>query len=262
MRKPSTVALLGLLFVGRLFAQEVLTNASIIKLIRSGLSEDMIVNIVKTQPGNYSLGANDIIAFKEAGASEKIINAIVNKAVPLSKPETAELPKDEGVYWRTGVSARGANLEKSSSAWQQLLPEPVNWQTGGVLKAIGTAGIVKGDVNGKVYGRRAKNVVPIPAEVLFRLPEAVEITEYQLIHLHEHRDSREFRTVTGGVFHVSGGARRDLVAFDFKKVADRTYSVQLESLEPGEYGFLAPGAAMQSHASAQLGKMYTFRVPE
>jgi hypothetical protein len=50
--------------------------------------------------------------------------------------------------------------------------------------------------------------------------------------------------------------------FSFKKVADHTYTVDLPQLNAGEYGFLAPGSAMQSHASAQLGKIYTFRVLE
>ena len=50
--------------------------------------------------------------------------------------------------------------------------------------------------------------------------------------------------------------------FDFKKVADRAFVVDVSDLKTGEYGFVAPGAAMQSHASAQLGKMYTFRVVE
>ena len=73
---------------------------------------------------------------------------------------------------------------------------------------------------------------------------------------------REFRTVTGGVFHKSGGAKWDTLPFEYKKVAVRTYLVSLPNLDAGEYGFLSPGAALSSHASAQLGKMYTFRVIE
>jgi hypothetical protein len=92
--------------------------------------------------------------------------------------------------------------------------------------------------------------------------EGEAITEYRLIHLREQKDAREFRTVTGGVFHVSGGATRDLLQFEGTKVANRTFSVNLPSLGAGEYGFLPPGAVASSHASATLGKMYTFRVGE
>jgi hypothetical protein len=245
MRKTFLLASLGLLFLSPLLAQEVLNNDSILKLVRSGLSEETIVSVVKTQSGKYSLSAEDVISLKNAGVSEKIISALLAKG-----SAAPALPADVGVYW------------KKNGVWIQLLPEPVNWQTGGVLKHVGTLGVVKGDVNGRVYGAHSDTAVQIPVEFLFRLPEGTEITEYQLIHCRGQKGAREFRTVTGGVFHVSGGARRDLVPFDFKKVADRAFVVDVSDLKAGEYGFVAPGAAMQSHASAQLGKMYTFRVVE
>jgi hypothetical protein len=152
---------------------------------------------------------------------------------------------------------------KNGDAWSEVMPEVVNWQTGGVIKSHVTLGVVKGDVNGRIDGKASPNVLSTPVEVLVRLPEGVEITEYQLVHLHQHHDSREFRTVTGGVFHQSGGAKRDTLPFAYKKIDHGTYTVTLAQLDRGEeYGLLSPGAALSSHASAQLGKMYTFRVLE
>ena len=92
-------------------------------------------------------------------------------------------------------------------------------------------------------------------------PEGVAITEYQLIRLHDEKNAREFRTVTGGVFHQSGGASRDVLPFEQKKVANRTYTITLTNLKSGEYGFLPPGA-FTSASSASIGKMYTFRILE
>ena len=103
-----------------------------------------------------------------------------------------------------------------------MLPEVVNWKTGGVVKSISTLGVVKGDVNGKINGPTGKQRLKTSAELLVYLPEEREITEYQLIKLHTHSDSREFRTVTGGVFHVSGGSNRELVNFDPKSRRDAT----------------------------------------
>jgi hypothetical protein len=79
--------------------------------------------------------------------------------------------------------------------------------------------------------------------------------------LRGHNDSREFRTVTGGVMHVSGGATRDVIPFEGKKIANRMYKVLLPNLGAGEYGFLPPGAVTSSN-SASIGKMYTFRLIE
>jgi hypothetical protein len=104
--------------------------------------------------------------------------------------------------------------------------------------------------------------VKTPVEILVYAPEGVAITEYQLLRLRQKQDHREFRTVTGGVLHQSGGATRDLVPFEGKKIAPRTWVVLLPNIGAGEYGFLAPGAVSSQHASAQLGKMYSFRLLE
>ena len=160
-------------------------------------------------------------------------------------------PVDEvGVYYQ------------QHNQWNEMMPEVVNWKTGGVLKHVGTVGIVKGDVNGKVNGAKAKIDIKTPVVLLVYCPEGTQITEYQLLKLHPHSKSREFRTVTGGVFHVSGGSARDDLPFDSRHVAIRTWTVPLTGLRPGEYGFLPPGANEARSASAQLGKMYTFTVVE
>jgi hypothetical protein len=50
-------------------AQETLTNESVVKMVKSGLGESLIVTMVQTQPGKYSLAADDLVKLKEAGVS-------------------------------------------------------------------------------------------------------------------------------------------------------------------------------------------------
>jgi hypothetical protein len=59
--------------------------------------------------------------------------------------------------------------------------------------------------------------VNTPLDFLIYSPEGVAITEYQLLHLRESGNSREFRSMTGGVIHSSGGAKRDAIEFEGKK---------------------------------------------
>jgi hypothetical protein len=66
-----------------------LNNDSIVKLVKAGLGEDTIISIVRTQPGKYSLGADDIIALKEAGVSEKTITTM---AAATTKGTASALP--------------------------------------------------------------------------------------------------------------------------------------------------------------------------
>jgi len=76
------------------------------------------------------------------------------------------------------------------------------------------------------------------------------------------RTAGEFRTQTGGVFHSTTGADRDVVQFDSKKVANHTYEITLpQGVGRGEYGLLPPGAVTSSNA-ASAGKIYTFSIME
>src|SRR5215813_9365249 len=71
---------------------QALTNDSIIKLVRAGLSEGTIIAMVKTQPGKYSLSADDIIRLKRARVPENIIAAMIEKSTPGSTPVSALAP--------------------------------------------------------------------------------------------------------------------------------------------------------------------------
>jgi hypothetical protein len=156
------------------------------------------------------------------------------------------------------VSEVGVYYNKAG-AWADLPPEVVNFKTGGVLKKVGTVGIAKTDVNGHLNGLHSPNRLKRPVELLVYTAEGVAITEYQLIRVHEQKDSREFRTMTGGVIHASGGATRDALPFESRKVAPRTYQIVLSSLGPGDYG-LFPVTAESGGTSGHVGKLYSFRI--
>lgn len=130
------------------------------------------------------------------------------------------------------------------------------------MKNIASLGVVKGDVNGHIEGNQSRTRIGTQIEFVVIAAEGVSITEYQLLRLNQHKDNREIRTVTGGVFHAKGGATRDLVPFEGQKIASRTFSVTLNGLTVGEYGFLPPGALTQASGAATLGKMYTFGVAQ
>ena len=62
--------------------------------------------------------------------------------------------------------------------------------------------------------------------------------------------------------HVSGGATRDLVAFESKKVAPRTYQIVLPNIGSGEFGLLPPAGSDSTSSSGRIGKIYSFRIIE
>jgi hypothetical protein len=232
-----------------------LDNAAVVKMTKAGLGEDVIVSMVQNQPGHYDLTPDTLVSLKNDGVSDKVMAAMAAKnaapAVPAAKADPYE-DLDVGVYY------------KVKDVWTPVPTESVNWKTGGVLKAHASLGIVKGDVNGMLAGPKSTTDLRSPLEFLIKTPDGVEGTDFQLVKMHTHSDSREFRTVTGGVFHASGGSTRDAVKFEQTRIAKRAYQITFpdsEKLLTGEYGFLAPGIT-SSTASGSTGKAYTFHFLE
>jgi hypothetical protein len=247
--------------------EEILTNDSVIQLLKAGLDENSIIAKIQDTKYNFDMSTPDLVALKQAGASSRLIQFMMDPAnepprvtpsppaggasqpggAPTSVAAAANYPSEIGVYI------------KKDGQWVEAQPEVVNWKTGGVTH-LATAGIVKGDVNGNINGAHSRNAVKASLEFIIVAPEGVSITEYQLIKLHEQKDYREFRTITGGVMHAQAGTTRDLLEFEGTKVASRTFSVNLPSLGAGEYGLLPPGAIASGHSSGSIGKMYTFSI--
>lgn len=265
MKTPLIVSLcIGLALVLSVQAQESLDNQSIIKIVQSGLGDDLVIQMIKTQPGRYVISADEIVALKKAGVSEKVIGAMIAKNSSVGTPSPTEGPIPG--TGDTGVTEVGLYYKKDN-VWTELLPEVVNWKTGGTWKSIGTVGIIKKDVNGNIPGLHSLNSIKDKLEFLIYAPEGVTYTEYQLLRLRPNNKGayREFRTITGGVFNQSSGAQRDMVPFEAKKIAPRKFNIILpNNLGAGEYGFIYMGATGSSGGtnSMTMGKMYTFRIPE
>jgi len=247
---------LCLALCGLYYAQQELNNESIEKMAKSGLGDDVIVSMIQSQPGKYNLTPDAMISLKADGVSNTVLAAMAAKggsataqsAAPANAPSFDDF--DLGVYTMV------------KSEWIIVPSEQVNWKTGGVLKTIATDGIVKGDVNGHIKGAQSQTRVNSPLKFLVKTQDGQEATDFQLVRLHQKSNAREFRTMTGGVFHSSGGATRDAVNFEQKRIAKHTYEITLPvTLPPGEYAFLAPGRT-QSSTSGATGKAYTFHFTE
>lgn len=258
--RNSLFAVLLWFFCPLLIAQQSLNNDAIIKMAQAGISEDVIVSTVNASPGTYDTSTDGLIALKTAGVSDKVVGAMIARASGITPaPAAAAAPASA---LPGGIDEVGVYYKDKSGNWQALMPEIVNFKSGGAMKKFMTQGIVKGDVNGHISGKRGKTVITFPAVFAVYLPEGTAITEYQLLRLRQSGDAREFRSMTGGVIHQSGGATRDALEFQPQKLAPRVYQITLDAaLGKGEYGFLPPGA-YQSRNMGSSGKIYAVSVPE
>ena len=247
-----------------LSAQQELNNDAILKMVKAGLSPDIVAATVSAQSGRYDISADGLITLKKAGVNDKIISAMIahntgagttGSALGAS-PQTAD---SGGIP--TGVDSVGLYLKNAEGSWAEVSAEVVNFKTGGALKHLGSAGIIKGDLNGYVAGFHSRQAVKLPADFILYVPEGRSPGEYQLLRFRITPDSREFRSLTGGVVHSKGGAVRDTVDFTAKKLAPRIYQISLGTdMGKGEFGFLPPPEMGSGKNIESAGRVYTFAI--
>ncbi len=144
-----------------------------------------------------------------------------------------------------------------AGGWQEIEPEIVKWKTGGVLKRSATA--LLSAISMPAREKSAATDAAFEGEFLVVVPDGVSISKFRMLRLHSRAESREFRLVTGGVFHQSGGSDRDAQGFTHTRIAPNTYLVKFERYNGGgEYGFLPPPTFAQT--PVYMGKIYCFRM--
>ena len=252
-----------------------LTNDDVVTMLKAKFDDLTIIKMIQQHNTNFDLSVSAMIKLKQSGASQAVLQAMI-EAAPDGK-EAAAVATPEGTQARPKPQPRFTVSDwpdevgvyvRQQTGFVSVEPEIVNWKTGGVIKHMATIGLDREHLNGTVAGPHSGlmvSTVPFGVgggiEFIIRCPEGNSASEYQLLRFWEKSDRREFRSVTGGVLHSSSGAKNNVIPFQFEKVGALTYKVVLPAIQPGEYGFLAPGMATSANM-ASAGKVYTFRIIE
>jgi hypothetical protein len=239
---------------------KLLDNDSIIKMTTAGLDDGIILQTVRSQPGDYRTGPDDLIALKSAGVSQTVISAMLARNSGLQQhpaPAPVEVAPlslntdDPGVYFKD-----------RQGQWEAVGPELVRYRDGGALKSVLTHDIVKKDENGVVTGPKSKLSVSPGTEMMILAPANTDAVEYVILRFRDKSDRREFRVKTGNVFHSETGTDRDALDIPIRKVSQHLFGFTVpHDLQKGEYGVLAPGQAATPGIS-HAGKIYTFSISE
>ncbi len=228
-------------------------NDSVMKMAKAGLGDDLIIETINTQPGQYLTDADSLVKLKTANVSDRVITAMINK----SRRQITNVP--EKPIELSDVNEIGVYYKDHAGKWIAIEPEIVHIKSGGWLKSTATHGIIKEDRNGHLNGRESKLALQCPIEILIYVAEGVSANEYDFLRFRINSDNREFRVLTGGVFHSTGGADRDEVKFSPVKTAPHTYQFTVnKDTGGGEYGILPPGTGNVTNG----GKIYTFAIVE
>ena len=162
MRK-SIFAIVFLAFCPVIFAQQALNNDAVIKLVKGGFSDDLIVATINGVAGTYDTSADGLIALKAAGVSEKVVAAIVAKAAAPastitanpsspSSGQAAENPDDPAAPHEAGIYVYNPSAPAGS---KMTMLEPsiyTQGKVGGGFASAMSYGIAKVKVKAVIRG--------------------------------------------------------------------------------------------------------------
>jgi hypothetical protein len=198
-------------------AQEPLTNETILKLVKAGIGEETIVAMINQQPGKYALGADDLIALKKGGVSDKVLAAMIVRNSAAMMPSTQP---PQTIPPGTGASAQTSELwvtAQAPASPQKPLPRPASDDSctayfGVIQEDDGAPGGYVARMSSPQASWYSKNRGRYPG-VCLSLEKAQYIilwtvsTETRTIHTTETRTANETASTTGhetGTFRVYG----------------------------------------------------------
>jgi hypothetical protein len=242
------------------------TNDQVVRMVKAGLDEQIILQTISEQPGRYDVLPDDLITLKDAGVSPRVISAMQARATGLTvrldstpgKPGKGVVPGPVA----PALDEIGVYYHDKSGDWVPLKTERVVFKQSGWVKNALSDGFIKRDMNGHLEGPKSPLILPTGVDILIYAPAGTSADEYDFLRLEPHKDSRDFRTLTGGLLSSESGSARDELEFHPERIGTQMYIFTVpKDIIKGEYGVLPPGAANQ-RGLADTGKIFTFSIRE
>ena len=215
---------------GRAGAQEVLTNDSVVKMVKAGLPDAVIIQKIRASERKFDTSADALIKLKGAGVPDKVIEAMVGG--PAAAPPSAAAPSHTGAAGEASIAHVAGGSQKR-------------------LKSV------IGNMEFKVepFGGSRHEVVLNEPRAQYRIAEkepvflAPNAATYQwvLVRLKPGKRDRNLPMNDDSGHWVYGGAT-------YRQGVDSKYAIKLttepapngglrlkpaEPLKPGEYGLVA-----------------------
>jgi len=214
--------------------QEVLTNDSVVKMVKAGLGESLIVDMIRTKPGKYSTTTDDVVKLKQEGVSENEIAAMVARGStesPTAPPASQPAPESSSSNTSSEppCPAKYGAYYFDGSAWKEM------------------SQVASGDIAGKARPFGAKAVarfrdaaapIAVGESPKFCLYGGTQFSRNIVIAAVDVKgDHREIQMAHAGLTgSTSGIPDKKLQPIEVKQVSD--YAVELwpkSPLAPGQY---------------------------
>lgn len=260
--------------------QEVLTNQSIIRMVRAKINDDLIIAKIRQSKTRFDLSTDGIVQLKEAGVSDRLLSVMLNTATatatsePPPKPPTvsptAHMPTPTPVRTppRSTITRAPATYGLYIEQDGQLLPigrtqtkvQISKWRRflGGVLPLIRQ----KIDIN--IAGAHAATRFDAVRPFFYAyFPPSRDPSKFKLLQCKITGQNFNQRTVASASILFSTEQNQDEILCDIGPVTGVEYLTRIiprEDLPTGEFAFVEGNTANQSASNIEIIDVYDFAV--
>lgn len=271
---------LALGFAPLVNAQEIMTNAEVVKMAKAGFGAQVIIAKVKGTPGKYDLSLDALVALKKEGVSDDVVAAMLEAnnrgnsnananggSSMMGDPNDPRTPRSMGIYlYDENAAEKFTQLEPTVSAQ--------NRTGGGFTAAITPFGLGKIKTKANLPGTAAKTQVRNSKPVFYFYLDAKSgglgnaggipstPNEFALVKFNIRSDNRELTIGKVNSWGAKGGLSDESVfQLVAEKIGEGIYKVTpSESLKNGEYGFFLINSGGSNTTAGAGSKFFDFGV--
>jgi hypothetical protein len=233
-------------------AQEVLTNDSVIQMVKAGLPESIVIAKIKGTATKFDLKTDSLVGLKKAGVSDKVLEAMVAAGSVTAAPTTAMPAPPAPAAAAGGIKIQDVIYQLVGDKYVEMFATSANLETNMAFFQSKSEVVLE--------GRKARYRINDKQPVFL---STYSSTDAPLVKLKpgDSNDDRNLK-IGSGAFMPFGGTQRmgvrneDKIAINIERDARGFYKVTPAApLPPGEYGFI-----LATGFGAGSGKIYDFGV--
>jgi hypothetical protein len=278
-----TLALVFAAHSSALAQNETLTNGEVVSLVKAGLSNQIIINKIRTSKTDFNLSTDALILLKQAGVSDDIVAAMFEaksgKSAPAGNttpggttanadPNDPLSPRDYGIYLFEDRDGERKMTQLAANVSAQ------NRTGGGFTASVTPFGLGKVKTKANLPGTTAKLQIQSSRPVFYfyldnksgglntssGIPSTTN--EFALVRFNVRSDNREVTIAKANAYGAKGGLSDEyVVQFDAEDLGNGVFKVTPKTdLKNGEYGFYLINSGNSSTGAAVGAKFFDFGV--
>ncbi len=118
------------------FSAEVLTNDTIVSMVKAGLGDEVIVGKIRISQGQFDLSTERILHLKQEGVSEGVLKAMLEASLPPAPPEAKAAEALERQAQEAIALYRQGKVAEAAAAFDRLIAASPNDDALKVWKAL------------------------------------------------------------------------------------------------------------------------------